>query len=108
MALGKTAQFYRDNPASYRKKLNKANHHPVWGEQTAKRKKKRKESAAKRGEAKRNGKNIKGKHYDHKQKRFISEKDNTGQKEKSRQTGSKRNKRNWGKTFSKSPKADKK
>ena len=101
MALGKTALHYRRNPESYKKKLAKANTHPVWGEQTPKRKRKRKESAEKRREAEKKGRNIKGKHYDHKQKRFISEKANTGQNEKSRAKGSKRNKRTFGKAIKK-------
>jgi hypothetical protein len=101
MALGKTATFYRNNPAAYRRKLNKANCHPVWGEQTAKRKKKRSESAKKRGEAKRNGRNVKGQHWDHKTGTWMSEKQNTGQNEKSRRKGSKRNKRTFGKTIKK-------
>jgi hypothetical protein len=99
--LGKTARFYRKNRASYLKKLAKANSHPEWGEQTAKRKKKRVESARERRRAEKNGRNIKGKHYDHKTKSFKSEKENTGQAEKSRVRGSKRNKRNFGKSIKK-------
>ena len=90
MGLGKTARFYRDNPASYKKKLAQANTHPVWGEQTKKRKDKRVDSARKIREAKRNGQNIKGKHYDHKGDKFISAKKNMGQAEASRLKGSKR------------------
>jgi hypothetical protein len=101
MALGKTAQFYRDNPESYRKKLNKANCHPVWGEQTAKRKKKRKESDRERRKAKRNGTNVEGKDYDHKQGRMIDSSKNRGQAEKSRVKGSKRNKTTFGKAIKK-------
>lgn len=101
MALGKTARFYRDNPESYKKKLAKANSHPVWGEQTAKRKKKRVESARARRKAKREGKNINGKDYDHKQGKFISSKANRGQSESSRKKGSKRNKRTFGKSLKK-------
>lgn len=97
MGLSKTAKFYRDNPDSYKKKLAKANCHPVWGEQTSKRKKKRIESARKRREAKRKNKNIENKDYDHKSGLFISSKKNRGQSEKSRKKGSKRNKKNWGK-----------
>ena len=101
MALGKTALFYRRNPESYKKKLDKANSHPVWGEQTARRKKKRVESARARRKAKRDGRNIDGKDYDHKQGRFISSKSNRGQSESSRVVGSKRNKRTFGKTIKK-------
>lgn len=103
--LGKTASFYRDNPASYRKKLAKANTHPVWGEQTAKRKKKRSESAKKRTEEnnrrKKSGRTLLSskEHYDHKGDNFKSEKANTGQSEKSRVKGSRRNKRNFGKSI---------
>lgn len=101
MALGKTARFYRKNRASYLKKLAKANSHPEWGEQTPKRKKKRVESARARRKAKRDGKNIKGKDYDHKQGKFISSKKNRGQSESSRKKGSKRNKSTFGRTIKK-------
>lgn len=101
MALGKTARFYRNNPESYKKKLAKANSHPVWGEQTAKRKKKRIESARERRKAKRDGKNINGKHYDHRTNSFKSQYDNTSAPEKSRKRGSKRNKRMFGKALKK-------
>lgn len=99
MGLGKTALFYRSNPSSYRKKLAKANKHPVWGEQTAKRKKKKDEARKKRAEAKKNGKDIKGKHYDHLTDSWMSEKENTGQAEKSRLKGSKRDKGTFGKAI---------
>lgn len=101
MALGKTARFYRKNRGSYLKKLAKANSHPVWGEQTPKRKIKRVESARKRREADENGINIKDKDYDHKQKRFIDSSKNRGQSESSRRKGSKRNKGTFGKAIKK-------
>ena len=97
MSLGKTAKFYRDNPASYRKKLKQANSHPVWGEQTKKRKDKRVDDARARRKAKREGKNIKNKQWDILTKTFMSPSENMGQNEASRVKGSKRNKRNWGK-----------
>ena len=58
-----------------------------------KRKKKNKESAKKRRAAIKNGKNLKGKDYDHKQGKFMSASKNRGQKEASRRKGSKRKKR---------------
>jgi len=107
MALGKTARFYRNNPESYRKKLAKANSHPVWGEQTSRRKENRVESARERRkknkERKKQGKAPLPKtvHYDHKTNSFKSERANTGQSEKSRKKGSKRNKRTFGKAIKK-------
>tara|TARA_R110000772_G_scaffold44561_3_gene102554 strand:- start:479 stop:796 length:318 start_codon:yes stop_codon:yes gene_type:complete len=99
MALGKTAQFYRDNPNSYKKKLAKANKHPVWGEQTSKRKEKKRQDGKARRKAKREGRNVEGQHWDIKTGTWMSEKENTGQAEKSRKRGSKRNKRNFGKSI---------
>jgi glyceraldehyde-3-phosphate dehydrogenase/erythrose-4-phosphate dehydrogenase len=99
MALSKTARFYRKNRASYLKKLAKANSHPVWGEQTKERKKKRVESNRIRRAAKRNGKNIDGKDYDHKTGTFMDSSKNRGQRERSRKKGSKRNKRMFGKAI---------
>lgn len=96
MALGKTAQFYHDNPESYDKKKKQAMTNPVWGEQTLKRKKKRGESnRIRRKENKKRKKQglpplPKTIHYDHKTKKFITEKKNTGQAEKSRKVGSPR------------------
>ena len=74
MALGKTAQFYRDNPNSYKKKLAKANKHPVWGEQTSKRKEKKRQDRKARRKAKKEGLNVEGKHWDIKTKTWMSEK----------------------------------
>lgn len=97
--LKKTAQFYKDNPASYKKKLKKDATHPKWGKQTRKAVIKRVESAKARRHARKRGVNIKGKHYDHKQKRFIKDTINMGQREASRLKGSKRNKKTFGKTI---------
>ena len=103
MALGETAQFYRKNRQSYLKKLAKANSHPVWGEQTPARKKKRVENARARRKAKASGRNIEGKHHQHnssgKGDTFVSAKENLSTREKSRVKGSKRNKRNFGKVL---------
>jgi hypothetical protein len=99
MGLGKTALFYRKNRKSYLKKLARANTHPVWGEQTEKRKEKRRIDKKANRKAKRDGKNTNGKHWDIKTGTWMSEKANTGQKEKSRVKGSKRNKNNWGKSI---------
>lgn len=101
MALGRTARFYRRNKASYKKKLAKANSHPEWGEQTPKRKKKRVESGRERRKAKRDGKNINGKDYDHKTGTFMESSKNRGQSESSRKKGSTRNKRRFGKAIKK-------
>lgn len=102
MGLGKTALFYRKNPESYRKKLAKANKHPVWGEQTKRRRKKRIENDKARRKAIKLGKKIKGKHHQHNAKGdnvFVDSYKNLSCKEKSRKVGSKRNKRNFGKTI---------
>ena len=45
---------------------------------TADRRKKKAENQRKRRAAKKAGKNIKGKDYDHKKKKFVSVKDNRG------------------------------
>jgi hypothetical protein len=96
--LGKTALFYRKNRKSYAKKLAKANTHPVWGEQTAKRKAKRRKDREARRAARKQGKNIKNKHWDIKTGTWMSASKNTGQAEASRVVGSKRNKANFGKS----------
>tara|TARA_R110000851_G_scaffold27764_5_gene77894 strand:- start:8854 stop:9147 length:294 start_codon:yes stop_codon:yes gene_type:complete len=87
--LSKTAKFYRNNPDARKKKAATDKKVNSRSEQ----KKKRRESGRKRTAAKRAGKNIEGKDYDHKQKKFISSKANRGQKEKSRVKGSKRKKK---------------
>lgn len=76
MALSRTAKFYRDNPAARKKKqrydaaLNKK---PAQV-------KKRVESNRERREAKKEGKDIKGKDYDHAVKRFVPVKTNRGRR----------------------------
>lgn len=85
-ALSRTAKYYRDNPEARKKKAatdKKINARP---EQKAK----RAESGRKRYAAKKSGKDVRGKDYDHKQGRFISSSANRGQSEKSRVKGSKR------------------
>ncbi len=84
--LSKSAKYYRNNPGARKKKAATDKGINSRPEQ----KKKRRESGRKRTAAKKSGKNIKGKDYDHKQNRFISSKANRGQKEKSRVKGSKR------------------
>jgi hypothetical protein len=107
MGLSRTAKFYRDNPESYKKKLKKARTHPVWGEQTERRKKKNRESERERYKKRKEGKagEIKNKHYDHKQKKFIPAKENLAQAEKSRLKGSKRASRKIGKAIKKAVKS---
>lgn len=85
-ALSKSAKYYRDNPKARKKKAATDKGINSRPEQ----KKKRRESGRKRTAAKASGKNIKGKDYDHKQKKFISSSKNRGQTEKSRIKGSTR------------------
>lgn len=87
--LSKSAKFYRDNPASRRKKAKVDTKINARSSQ----KRKRRESGKARRAAKRRGKNVIGLDYDHKQGRFISSKANRGQREKSRLKGSKRKKK---------------
>lgn len=86
--LSKSAKYYRDNPTARKKKASTDKSVNSRPEQ----KKKRAESGRKRTAAKKAGKNIKGKDYDHKQGKFISSRANRGQREKSRVKGSKRRK----------------
>jgi hypothetical protein len=84
--LSKSAQYYRDNPTARKKKAatdKEVNSRPE-------QKKKRSESGSERYAAKKAGKDVKGKDYDHKQRKFISSSANRGQREKSRVKGSKR------------------
>lgn len=103
--LGKTARFYRKNKAAYKRKLAKANTHPVWGEQTPARRKKRVENGKARRKAEKKGRNIKGLHHQHNSSgsgdTFVSAKSNLSTREKSRRRGSKRNKRTFGKAIKK-------
>ena len=87
--LSRTAKYYRNNPRARKKKKDTDTKINARSEQ----KKKRRESGRARTAAKKNGQNIRGKDYDHKQGRFISSKANRGQKEKSRVKGSKRKKK---------------
>lgn len=87
--LSKSAKFYRDNPKARKKKAKTDTKINARSTQ----KKKRRESGRARTAAKKNGQDIRGKDYDHKQGRFIGSKANRGQKEKSRVRGSKRKKR---------------
>lgn len=73
-AKSKSAKYYANNPEARRKKAaydTKLNQRP---EQV----KKRVESNAKRREAEKNGKNIKGKDYDHAVNRFVKSSTNRG------------------------------
>lgn len=84
--LSASAKYYRENPAARRRKAatdKKINARPE-------QKKKRSEAGSKRYAAKKAGKNVQGKDYDHKQGKFISSSKNRGQAEKSRVKGSKR------------------
>lgn len=87
--LSKSAKYYRDNPKARKKKAKTDKKVNSREEQ----KKKRRESGRARTAAKKRGQNIKGKDYDHKQRKFISSSKNRGQAEKSRLKGSKRRKR---------------
>lgn len=72
---GKTAKYYDKNPKSYAKKLKKDRERDT-GPQREKRLKYKRELEKKRYAAKKKGRNIKGKDYDHKTKRFTSSKTN--------------------------------
>ena len=87
--LSKSAKYYRSNPEARKKKAatdKKINSRPG-------QKKKRSEAGVKRYAAKKSGRNVTGKDYDHRQGKFISSSSNRGQREKSRVKGSKRRKR---------------
>lgn len=76
MALSKSAQYYRDNPEARKKKAKtdkKINERPSQV-------KKRIEANAKRREAKKAGKDIRGKDYNHGTNSFISSSKNRGAK----------------------------
>lgn len=87
--MGRSTAHYRKNSASRKKKAAYDKKFNAKPEQ----KKKRAELGRKRYAAKKAGKNINGKDYDHKQGKFISSSKNRGQAEKSRLKGSKRRKR---------------
>lgn len=78
--MGASTKYYQNNPKARKKKAKtdkKINARP---EQV----KKRVECNRKRREAKKNGKNIKGKDYDHAVGRFVKSSTNRGRAEKSR------------------------
>lgn len=87
--LSKSAKFYRDNPDSRAKKAATDKKINARTEQ----KKKRSEAGSKRYAAKKAGKDVTNKDYDHKQGKFISSSANRGQAEKSRVKGSTRKKK---------------
>ena len=75
-SLSKSAQNYRKNAASRKKKAatdKKINSRPE-------QKKKRAEAGRKRYAAKKSGKNVSGKDYDHATNRFVSSSTNRGRK----------------------------
>lgn len=76
MSLSKSAKYYRRNPEARRKKAQTDKKINSRKEQI----KKRVESNKARRVAKRKGKNIKGKDYDHAVKRFVKTKTNRGRK----------------------------
>lgn len=72
--MGTSTKYYQENPEARKKKAaydKKLNARP---EQV----KKRTEANAKRAEAKKNGKNINGKDYDHATNRFVKSSVNRG------------------------------
>ena len=72
--LSKSAKYYRDNPEARKKKAStdkKINARPA-------QKKKRSESGSKRAAAKKAGRNITGKDYDHATNRFVKSSTNRG------------------------------
>lgn len=86
--MGKSTKYYQENPEARKKKAatdKKINAKPSQV-------KKRVESNAKRREAKRNGKDIEGKDYDHAVNRFVKSSTNRGRKgEGGRKTKNKTN-----------------
>jgi hypothetical protein len=72
--LGKTAQYYKDNPSAYKKKLEKDKEINERAEQIIK----RVECNKARRDAIKKGKDISGKDYDHATKKFIDPKINRG------------------------------
>ena len=72
--MGTSTKYYRDNPEARKKKAATDKKINSRKEQI----KKRVESNAKRREAKKNGKNIEGKDYDHAVNRFVKSSTNRG------------------------------
>lgn len=87
--MKRTAKYYKDNPearkvkAKYQKKFNKSK----------KELENRRELGRIRYKAKKNGKKIEGKDFDHSTGKFEKSSINRGRKEKSRLKGSKRKKK---------------
>lgn len=75
-SLSKSAKFYRDNLSARRKKSKVDKEINSRPEQ----KKKRRESGRARTKAKSQGKNIRGKDYDHAVKRFVKSSKNRGRR----------------------------
>ena len=74
--MGSSTEYYRKNKAAREKKAatdKKINARPA-------QKKKRAESNAKRAEAKKKGRNVKGLDYDHATNRFVKSSTNRGRK----------------------------
>jgi len=72
--LSKSAKYYRDNPSARKKKA--ATDKKVNARTSQKRK--RRESGKKRYDAKKSGKSIKNKDYDHATNRFVKSSTNRG------------------------------
>lgn len=87
--LCKTAKYYRENPRARRKKASTDKKVNSRTDQKAK----RAESGRKRYAAKKSGKNVSGKDYDHATRSFVKSSTNRGRSEKSRVKGSKRTKK---------------
>lgn len=74
--MGKSAKYYKEHPIARRKKQK----YDAKLNSSDEQKKKRVESNRKRREAKRAGKDIKGKDYDHAVGRFVKSSTNRGRK----------------------------
>lgn len=86
MGLKRTARFYKKNSASRKKK----NQYQKKYNSTEAEKENRRELGKIRYKAKKAGKNIKNKDFDHSTGKFEKSSVNRGRKEKSRRKGSKR------------------
>ena len=84
--MKRTMLHYRKNPASYKKAQAKNKLFNAKPEQKAK----RAELGRIRYRAKKNGQNIKGKHYDHAVGKFVDAYTNQSRNEKSRMKGYRR------------------
>ena len=74
--LSRSAKYYRDNPGARKRKAKTDKKVNAREEQ----KKKRRESGAARRKAKKSGRNVEGKDYDHATNSFVSSKKNRGRK----------------------------